>query len=70
MWSCPTWLTVTHYDELFLAVHFSEEGPLLALEGLLGRGVCHECESVHTDDGGELISLKGKMEGYEAIQVS
>lgn len=42
----------------------------VAVEGLFGSGVCHECGSVDTDDGGELIALEGKAEGHEAIRVS
>lgn len=55
-------LKVAHDDELVPAVHFPEEGPWVAVEGLFGREVCHECGSVYTDDGGELIALEGKAE--------
>lgn len=56
-----------HDDELVPAVHFLEEGPYIAVEGLFGRRVCYECGSIHTDDGGELIALEGKVEGLEVI---
>ena len=65
-WSTP-WRPRT--PDLILPVHSPEKGPSVAVEGLFGRGVYHECGSVHIDDGGELISLESKAEGYKAIQV-
>lgn len=62
-------IKVARDDELVPAVCFPEEGPYVAVEGLFGLGVGHECGSVHTDDGGELIALEGKVEGSEAIRV-
>ena len=58
-----------HDDELILPVHSPEKGPSVAVEGLFGRGVYHECGSVHIDDGSELIALESKAEGCKAIRV-
>ena len=51
-------IKVPHDDELVPTVHFPEEGPYVTLEGLSGRGVCHKCESVHTD---ELIAWRARQ---------
>ena len=70
MVSSPSCIQVPHDDELVLTVHFPEEGPYVTLEGPFGRGVCHKCESVQTDDGGESIALEGKTGEHGAIRVS
>ena len=63
-------IKVADDDELLPAVHFLVEWPLVTLEGLITRGICHECGSVHTDGGGKFTSLKDSAEGHKAIRVS
>ena len=59
--SSHSYIKVARDDELVPTVLIAEEGPYVSVKGLFGRGVCHECGSVHADDGSLLASVFFKM---------